>query len=34
MTATAKRKTRAEVPKEQTWDLTDLFASKEEWEKN
>ncbi|MFD2760640.1 oligoendopeptidase F [Lentibacillus juripiscarius] len=33
MTATAKRKTRAEVPKEQTWDLTDLFASKEEWEK-
>ncbi|TMN23050.1 oligoendopeptidase F [Lentibacillus cibarius] len=30
---TTKRKTRSEVPAEQTWDLTDLFASKEDWEK-
>ncbi len=33
VTTTTKRKTRSEVPAEQTWDLTDLFASKEDWEK-
>jgi oligoendopeptidase F len=30
--AIEKRLTRAEVPVELTWDLTDLFASDEEWE--
>ncbi|WP_374711940.1 oligoendopeptidase F [Symbiobacterium terraclitae] len=29
----AKRLTRAEVPVEQTWRLTDLFATQEEWER-
>ncbi|ALX48685.1 oligoendopeptidase F [Lentibacillus amyloliquefaciens] len=29
---TIKRLKRSEVPNEQTWDLTDLFASHEEWE--
>ncbi|MFD1361006.1 oligoendopeptidase F [Lentibacillus salinarum] len=32
MTTNTKRLTRAEVPEEQTWDLTDLFASHEKWE--
>ena len=32
MTTQTKRMTRTEVPEEQTWDLTDLFASREEWE--
>ncbi|GAB3790091.1 oligoendopeptidase F [Virgibacillus kimchii] len=29
--STAKRQTRSEVSEEQTWDLTDLFASEEAW---
>ncbi|MFA1819052.1 oligoendopeptidase F [Virgibacillus oceani] len=29
--STAKRLNRSEVPKEQTWNLTDLFTSEEEW---
>ncbi|WP_425509039.1 oligoendopeptidase F [Virgibacillus doumboii] len=33
MTTKTKRWTRSEVPTEQTWDLTDLFATDEEWEK-
>lgn len=33
MTSATKRWTRSEVPTEQTWDLTDLFATEEEWEK-
>jgi len=32
MRAMKKRMTRAEVPIEQTWDLSDLFATEEEWE--
>ncbi|GGJ92082.1 oligoendopeptidase F [Lentibacillus kapialis] len=32
MTTQTKRLTRSEVPEEQTWDLTDLFASHEDWE--
>ncbi|SFA81784.1 oligopeptidase F. Metallo peptidase. MEROPS family M03B [Lentibacillus halodurans] len=32
MTTKTKRLTRSEVPAEQTWDLTDLFASHEAWE--
>ncbi|GGA73670.1 oligoendopeptidase F [Ornithinibacillus halotolerans] len=32
-TATAKRLLRSEVPEEQKWDLTDLFATFEDWEK-
>ena len=28
----SKRLTRAEVPEEQTWDLTDLFPSQQDWE--
>ncbi|HLS09274.1 oligoendopeptidase F [Lentibacillus sp.] len=32
MTTNTKRLTRSEVSREQTWDLTDLFASHEEWE--
>ncbi|QKY68523.1 oligoendopeptidase F [Lentibacillus sp. CBA3610] len=32
MATKAKRLTRSEVPEEQAWDLTDLFATKEEWE--
>lgn len=33
MTNTAERWVRADVPTEQTWDLTDLFATDEDWEK-
>ncbi|MFD1039026.1 oligoendopeptidase F [Virgibacillus byunsanensis] len=33
MTTKQKRWTRSEVPIEQTWDLTDLFSTDEEWEK-
>ncbi len=33
MTAKNKRWTRSEVPTEQTWNLTDLFATEEDWEK-
>ncbi|TFJ93547.1 oligoendopeptidase F [Lentibacillus salicampi] len=33
MTAKTDRLTRFEVPEEQTWDLTDLFQSHDEWEK-
>ncbi|MFC4559174.1 oligoendopeptidase F [Virgibacillus kekensis] len=33
MTTNSKRLTRAEVPVEQRWDLHDLFASDDEWEK-
>ncbi|GAA0438191.1 oligoendopeptidase F [Lentibacillus halophilus] len=30
---TANRNVRSEVPEEETWDLTDLFATREAWEK-
>lgn len=30
---TTKRWTRSEVPEDQTWDLTDLFPSEQDWEK-
>ncbi|MBP1947307.1 oligoendopeptidase F [Virgibacillus litoralis] len=33
MTTKNKRWTRSEVPTEQTWNLTDLFATEEDWEK-
>lgn len=33
MTTSNRRLTRSEVPTEQTWDLTDLFSSHGEWEK-
>ncbi|MFC3040666.1 oligoendopeptidase F [Virgibacillus xinjiangensis] len=33
MSSTTGRKTRNEIPKEETWDLTDLFSNQEEWEK-
>ncbi|MFB4167110.1 oligoendopeptidase F [Virgibacillus sp. JSM 102003] len=33
MTTKNKRWTRSEVPAEQTWNLTDLFATEEDWEK-
>ena len=32
MTNATKSWSRSEVPIEQTWDLTDLFATDEEWE--
>lgn len=32
-TTTNKRRKRSEVPSEQTWNLTDLFATAEDWEK-
>ncbi|GAB4073926.1 oligoendopeptidase F [Barrientosiimonas marina] len=32
MSREAKRLSRAEVPKEETWDLTDLFTTHKEWE--
>ncbi|SEQ41982.1 oligopeptidase F. Metallo peptidase. MEROPS family M03B [Virgibacillus subterraneus] len=33
MTTKNKRWTRSEVPTEQTWNLTDLFSTEEDWEK-
>ncbi|MFC2949969.1 oligoendopeptidase F [Virgibacillus sediminis] len=33
MTESADRRTRSQVPEEQTWDLTDLFPNHGEWEK-
>ncbi len=32
-TTTSQRWKRSEVPAEQTWDLTDLFPTTEDWEK-